>query len=141
MVGLTFKFTIDFILVGFVKLTKVKIGGSVDNEAASSDLHVRVQLLNKEGIIVANTTSKSDMTAILEIKNVKPWWPYLMHHDPGYLYEMEIFLIDSKTEELQDVYRCKVGVRTLSWNNSSFMINGKPIYFRGFGRHEDSDVC
>uniref|UniRef100_A0A1B0A7B7 Beta-glucuronidase n=1 Tax=Glossina pallidipes TaxID=7398 RepID=A0A1B0A7B7_GLOPL len=126
--------------VGFVKLAKVKIGGSVDNEAASSDLHIRVQLLNKEGIIVANTTSKSDMTAILEIKNVKPWWPYLMHHEPGYLYEMEIFLIDSKTDEIQDVYRCKVGVRTLSWNNSSFMINGKPIYFRGFGRHEDSDI-
>ncbi|KAL9914024.1 beta-glucuronidase-like isoform 2-T2 [Glossina fuscipes fuscipes] len=125
---------------GFVTLAKVKIGGSVDNEAASNDLHIRVQLLNKEGIVVANTTSKSDMTAILEIKNVKPWWPYLMHHEPGYLYEMEIFLIDSNTEELQDVYRCKVGVRTLSWNNSSFMINGKPIYFRGFGRHEDSDI-
>lgn len=39
-----------------------------------------------------------------------------------------------------DVYRLKIGVRTLHWNSKQFLINGKPIYFRGFGRHEDSDV-
>lgn len=39
-----------------------------------------------------------------------------------------------------DIYRLKIGVRTLHWNSQEFLINGKPIYFRGFGRHEDSDV-
>lgn len=40
-----------------------------------------------------------------------------------------------------DVYRLKVGIRSLHWDNTSFSINGKPFYFRGFGRHEDFDVC
>lgn len=39
-----------------------------------------------------------------------------------------------------DIYRQPVGIRTLQWTNTSFLINGKPIYFRGFGRHEDSVI-
>ncbi|KAJ4432164.1 hypothetical protein ANN_20780 [Periplaneta americana] len=40
-----------------------------------------------------------------------------------------------------DVYRLPVGIRKVEWNNTSVTINGKPIYIRGFGRHEDSAVC
>lgn len=47
----------------------------------------------------------------------------------------------NKSNEIIDVYRLKIGVRSLQWNAREFLINGKPIYFRGFGRHEDSDVC
>lgn len=100
---------------------------------------MRIQIRNKEGVIVANHTSDSKMEGTIEIPNVKLWWPYLMHEQPGYLYNMEIFL-HSADSSLLDVYRLKIGIRTLSWDNSSFMINDKPIYFRGFGRHEDSDV-
>lgn len=39
-----------------------------------------------------------------------------------------------------DIYRLRFGVRTLKWNTTQFLINDKPIYFRGFGRHEDSDL-
>lgn len=38
------------------------------------------------------------------------------------------------------MYRLKIGVRTLHWNSREFLINGRPLYLRGFGRHEDSDV-
>jgi beta-glucuronidase len=40
----------------------------------------------------------------------------------------------------EDVYRLPVGIRKLGWSNTSVTINGKPIYIRGFGRHEDSAV-
>ncbi|CAG7787103.1 unnamed protein product, partial [Allacma fusca] len=40
----------------------------------------------------------------------------------------------------RDVYRLKVGIRTVSWTEKQFLINNKPFYFRGFGRHEDFDV-
>lgn len=26
----------------------------------------------------------------------------------------------------------------MSWTNTSLLINGKPVYLRGFGRHEDA---
>ena len=32
------------------------------------------------------------------------------------------------------------GLRQVSWSNSSLLINNKPFYFRGFGRHEDSNI-
>ena len=34
----------------------------------------------------------------------------------------------------------QVGLREVNWGNSSFLINHKPFYFRGFGRHEDSNI-
>lgn len=39
-----------------------------------------------------------------------------------------------------DIYRTKIGIRTLRWDNTTFLINDKPVYLRGFGKHEDSDV-
>lgn len=53
--------------------------------------------------------------------------------------KIQVFL-SSNVQENLDVYRLKIGVRSLHWNSKEFLINGKPIYFRGFGRHEDSDV-
>lgn len=46
----------------------------------------------------------------------------------------------STTWNVDDVYRIPVGIRTIKWTNTSFLINNKPAYLRGFGRHEDSDV-
>lgn len=40
----------------------------------------------------------------------------------------------------EDVYRLPVGIRKVEWNNNSVTINGRQIYIRGFGRHEDSAV-
>jgi len=40
----------------------------------------------------------------------------------------------------RDEYRQPVGLREVTWGASSFKINHKPFYFRGFGRHEDSNI-
>ncbi|XP_070140538.1 beta-glucuronidase isoform X3 [Drosophila kikkawai] len=116
----------------------VSVNGSAANEAINV-LNIQANLYDKEGAKVANTTSDGKLDGCLKLTGVKPWWPYLMHPEPGYLYELEIKLL-AANEELLDVYRLKVGLRTLSWNKSQFLINGKPVYFRGFGRHEDSDI-
>ncbi|XP_031622338.1 beta-glucuronidase [Contarinia nasturtii] len=112
------------------------------NKTVPTDLSlfVTIQIRDREGEIVATSRSpENDLKGYIEIKNVKPWWPYLMHSEPGYLYTMEVFL-SSNTHENIDVYRLKIGVRSLQWNSKEFLINGKPIYFKGFGRHEDSDI-
>ncbi|PSN44368.1 Beta-glucuronidase [Blattella germanica] len=43
-------------------------------------------------------------------------------------------------EKPLDIYRLPVGIRKLEWNNDTVTINGKPLYIRGFGRHEDSSI-
>ncbi|XP_065719451.2 beta-glucuronidase isoform X4 [Drosophila suzukii] len=116
----------------------VSVNGSAANEA-DNVLQIQANLYDKEGKLVANATSDGKLGGTLQVNQVKPWWPYLMHPEPGYLYELEIKLL-ATNEELLDVYRLKVGIRTLSWNKKQFLINGKPVYFRGFGRHEDADI-
>ena len=41
---------------------------------------------------------------------------------------------------IRDVYRVSVGIRTIRVEGTKFLINSVPFYFKGFGKHEDSDV-
>lgn len=107
-----------------------------DNETSNT---AKVYIYDKEKNLVDSQSVGGSMTGVAVIRNVNKWWPYLMHPDPGYLYTIEVKL-STPIEENADIYRMKFGVRTLKWTNTSFLINNKPIYFRGFGRHEDSDV-
>lgn len=60
------------------------------------------------------------------IQNVHLWQPL-----NAYLYEAEVrFGEDSYTEPF--------GVRTVCVHGKEFLINGKPFYFKGFGKHEDT---
>ncbi|XP_052862804.1 beta-glucuronidase [Anopheles cruzii] len=123
---------------------QVLTGGSTPNETIDA-LHVTVKLYDRNGTLVSTDVAKGKLEGSATIPEAKLWWPYLMDPEPGYLYTMEITLgtegegNDVKTTPL-DVYRMKVGIRSLEWNSTAFLINGKPIYFRGFGRHEDSDI-
>ncbi|XP_055386768.1 beta-glucuronidase isoform X2 [Condylostylus longicornis] len=118
----------------------VKVGG-IETEG----LHARVIITGKgetEDHSSSGSLVNSTFSGEIKILEAKPWWPYLMDPNPGYLYKMTVKIFDPKTGEEKpiDVYRLNIGIRTLSWNETSFLINGKPIYFRGFGRHEDSDI-
>ena len=42
--------------------------------------------------------------------------------------------------ESEDQYRLPVGIRTVEVKETQFLINDKPFYFHGFGKHEDADV-
>ncbi|XP_033162075.1 beta-glucuronidase [Drosophila mauritiana] len=106
--------------------------------------HLRVQLRDKVGHVAAQQINKAVYHGTLLVPNATPWWPYLMHSDPGYLYNLQFELFVSSNEKeleaLQDTYRLPVGIRSLSWDNDTLLLNGKPLYLRGFGRHEDSDI-
>ncbi|MGB4589630.1 MAG: beta-glucuronidase [Clostridiaceae bacterium] len=63
----------------------------------------------------------------LMIQNVQLWKPL-----NAYLYTAEIAFGE-------DRYDQTFGVRTVEVRGAEFLINGKPFYFKGFGKHEDSD--
>ena len=116
-----------------------RVGFKIVTNDNSTTNHAKVFIYDKEKNLVDTRAVDANMTGEAIIKNVKKWWPFLMHPDPGYMYTFEVKLA-TQTDENVDIYRLKFGVRTLVWNNKTFLINDKPIYFRGFGRHEDSDV-
>ncbi|KAF6203623.1 hypothetical protein GE061_001955 [Apolygus lucorum] len=93
------------------------------------------------GIDMVNDTTGAGFNGMVEIPDAKLWWPYLMDPNPGYLYTLEARITTTQSGvEIQDVYRLPFGIRTLHWDNTTFLINNKPVYMRGFGRHEDSDI-
>ncbi|PSN44367.1 Beta-glucuronidase [Blattella germanica] len=102
------------------------------NGDTETETTVLVNLLDKDGSYVLQNVSGTSGT--LEVPHAKLWWPYLMDPAPGYMYTLEVV-----TENPKDVYRLPVGIRKMQWNNNTMTINGKPIYIRGFGRHEDSN--
>jgi beta-glucuronidase len=68
------------------------------------------------------------------VPNARLWWPYTMNTaDPAYLYTLKVTFSKGT---VSDVYRLKIGIRSVSWS-TTFLINGRPFYFTGFGRHED----
>ncbi|KAH8415870.1 hypothetical protein KR222_002330, partial [Zaprionus bogoriensis] len=101
--------------------------------------YVAVQLRDRQDALVARQINRSAHNGSLVVPKVKPWWPHLMHPQPGYMYNLEFQLI-AQGGGILDVYRLPVGIRSLSWNNDSLLLNGRPLYLRGFGKHEDSDI-
>lgn len=72
---------------------QVVINNKTDDESDTLDFYVTIQIRDHDGDLVATAKStQNDLKGYIEIKNVKPWWPYLMHPEPGYLYTMEVRL-------------------------------------------------
>ena len=92
--------------------------------------------LNDGKKCIASTSFKQDNEIIegaFEIDNCRFWSP-----DDPKLYSIEIELFDN--EEAVDEYHLKVGVREISVTEEQLLLNGKPLFLKGFGKHEDFPV-
>nr|CAH7731210.1 unnamed protein product [Callosobruchus chinensis] len=96
----------------------------------------RISLLDKNKTVVA---SSEESFGTLTVEHPQLWWPYLMHPQPGYLYSFQVEVLDD-SGDLVDKYTLPVGIRTITWTNTSLYINKQKVYLHGFGRHEDSDI-
>lgn len=59
------------------------------------------------------------------------------HEDP-HLETLEVSLVDGG--DIVDVYTQPVGLRTVGVEDSRILVNGKPVFLKGFGKHEDFPV-
>ncbi|TVL78363.1 beta-glucuronidase [Brachyspira hyodysenteriae] len=92
---------------------------------------VYIKILDEECNEVASAERKSGK---IVIKNAKLWNP-----KAAYLYKFEACIKNG--EELIDEYYLDFGIRTVKVEGTKFLINGKPFYFTGFGKHEDSEIA
>ena len=86
---------------------------------------VKVRVLDAQRVEVA---AGEGAEGSLTVAGAELWQP-----GRGYLYTLEVTADD-------DVYPQPFGIRTVEVKDSQFLINGKPFYFRGYGRHEDNLV-
>lgn len=91
---------------------------------------VQLQLFDEDGNKVAEADGKE---GALQVANVRLW---RVHH--AYLYRLVIRILDG--EDVLDEYQQEIGIRTIEVQGTSILLNGKPIYLKGFGKHEDSDI-
>jgi beta-glucuronidase len=72
-------------------------------------------------------------TASVKIPNVRLW----STTDP-FLYKVSVNISDGK--KTVDRYDTETGVRTIAANNKQILLNGKPVFLKGFGKHEDFPI-
>ena len=118
----------------------VTVGGTTSTNA----LRVIIQLLDANGVVVANST---DSQSRLQVSKPNLWQPCGMNHthpctEESYLYTLQVTLYDDASPtNLLDVYRIPhVGIRTIRLTDSKFLVNERPFYFHGANAHEDSDI-
>jgi len=70
----------------------------------------------------------------LEVKNAKFW-----NTETPNLYDLTIDIV--KKDAIIDSYSLKVGIRTIEVKGDKLLLNGKPVYLTGFGRHEDFPIA
>lgn len=100
--------------------TSVSVVGDYDS--------VRITIQDEDGNPVASAVG---IDSDIMIENVHLWEPMA-----AYLYTAHVEVL--LNEMVIDEYREPFGVRTVEVKDSQFLINNKPFYFKGFGKHEDT---
>ena len=90
---------------------------------------VQLALFDAKGHCVAQKDGKE---GVLYVENARLW-----QVRNAYLYRLRIRIMDG--EELIDEYEQEIGIRTVKVEGTDILINGEPVYLKGFGKHEDSD--
>lgn len=99
-------------------------------DAPDSDAVVRISVSDEDGRTVAEAVGASGELVIPDAR--------LWNLRASYLYTVTVRLADG--ERIIDEYLDTVGVRTVAVEGRSILLNGHPIYLKGFGRHEDSPM-
>lgn len=106
----------------------VTLRGKVAGAASAADVEIV-----ETGEVVEVEVANGSFKALLNISDVKLWDVW----DPN-LYHARIRITDG--DEVLDEYDQRFGVREVKVEGDRILLNGKPVYFQGFGRHEDFPI-
>jgi beta-glucuronidase len=105
---------------------KVKLdGAAADGEVTVSG--------NRKSITMPVHFKTGSGVALIKIPNVRLWSP-----DDPFLYTVVVKV--KQNDKVVDRYVSETGVRTISTTNKEVLLNGKPIFLKGFGKHEDFTI-
>ena len=91
---------------------------------------VTVEVFDESGSFVTKAEGKA---GTITIPNARLW-----EVRDAYLYRFVLKIMDG--DAVLDEYEEEIGIRTFEIKGNSFLLNGHPVYLKGFGKHEDSDI-
>ncbi len=98
------------------------------------DVHMNLSLKGFGSEITNTSKNQQNIQKItLEVKQAKFW-----DTETPNLYDLTVDIV--KENAIIDSYSLKVGIRTIEVKGDKLLLNGKPIYLTGFGRHEDFPI-
>lgn len=118
-----------------------------------SDVSVVTDIEGEDGIVRYQTTQSGEGSIRVEIRDAKGTLvgesagaegsvriekAHLWNPGASYLYQLRVILEQTGAED--DVYQQHIGIRTVRVEGKQFLINNKPFYFKGFGKHEDMNL-
>lgn len=103
----------------------------VDYEIITTGDHdICIELFDEEENLV---TTGSGKNGSIFVEKVRLW-----EVRNAYLYKIVLKIINNN--EVIDEYYDYIGIRTVEVKGTSILVNGKSVYLKGFGKHEDADV-
>lgn len=120
----------DIVVTPEINFTNNSANIKISSKAVGSFDDVKIYILDAKKEIVCEC---SGTEALAKIDNVNLWQPL-----NSYMYTAKVCGI--KDGRVIDVYEEPFGVRQVETKNGKFMINERPFYFKGFGKHEDTYV-
>lgn len=110
-------------------------GGRIDATVEVPDFtgEAVARLRGRDGVETRFRVEDGRGATRLSWRDVRPWSPA----DP-HLETLEVALLDGG--RVLDVYTQPVGVRTVAVEGSRLLLNGEPVFLKGFGKHEDYPV-
>jgi beta-glucuronidase len=105
----------------------VKVDGVVSGDASYVELRIN-------GMVYKAQVNGGIFCTEFEIKNAMLW----NVGEPN-LYNLDILVYNS-SNELVDEYTQRFGIRKIEVKDNKFLVNGKSVYFKGFGKHEDFHI-
>ena len=104
-------------------------------EANSDGARARATLEGFDSEVVAEAPLENGRATLeLEVPDARLWAP----GEPN-LYDLALELVDGGN--VKDRVTLAVGLRTVAVDGSRLLVNGRPVYLRGFGRHEDFPIA
>jgi len=122
-----------------IRLTTEELSGSsarlrieVETLGAAHQVRVSIPELGFEQVLDLSQENRFDER--VRVDGVTPWAPLAAK-----LYDIDFSVLDTNGAVL-DQYIQSFGFRTVEVSGGEVLVNGQPVYLRGFGRHEDITV-
>ncbi len=113
---------------GVVKF-RADFSGAGDKQPAAVCLIDGAKEVSRAALNVRGGVVEDEFT----VADCRPWSP----EDP-HLYQLRVQLLDGSAAV--DEYTLDIGIREVKISGNNLMLNGKPIFLKGFGKHEDFPV-